>query len=153
NYVVGGVDLQPDPKANLFVAGTIPVIGVPPNADILAAFLYWETFSTPTAHIIGARFRNQPIEVVKKSFATLDASTAACAAVPGTNGGTLTMWRADVLRLLQLQYDVKGNPTGKRLVNDADLTAGGYPLNTVSLPQNGAAPGILQNSGASLVVV
>ena len=39
NYVVSGVDLQPQSKGNGFVTGTIPVGGVPANADILAAFL------------------------------------------------------------------------------------------------------------------
>src|SRR5438270_12043935 len=53
NYVVGGVDLQPDPKApaGSFVIGKIPISGVPANADILAAFLYFETFSTQGAHV------------------------------------------------------------------------------------------------------
>jgi len=44
-------------------------------------------------------FRDRPITVVKKTWTTLDAATAACAAVPAAAGGTLTMWRADVLRL------------------------------------------------------
>src|SRR5262245_15758714 len=153
NYVVGGIDLQPDPRSGGFVSGNIPISGVPANADILAAFLYWETFSTPGAHIVGAKFRDQPIEVVKKTYATLDSSTAACAAVPNAGGGTLTMWRADVLRLLPLQKDSKGNVTSKRVVNDADLTASGLAGHTVSLPQNPNAPGILQNSGASLLLV
>ena len=39
NYIVGGVDLQPDSKATS-VSGTIPMSGVPANADILAAFVY-----------------------------------------------------------------------------------------------------------------
>src|SRR5439155_11261705 len=68
NYVVGGVDLQPDPKAGGFVTGKIPISGVPANADILAAFVYWETFSTSGAHVIGAKFRDQPIKVVKKTW-------------------------------------------------------------------------------------
>src|SRR5580765_2305333 len=41
NYVVAGVDL---PKAN--GSGTITVAGVPDNADIISAYLYWETTSS-----------------------------------------------------------------------------------------------------------
>src|SRR5439155_23102175 len=117
NYVVGGVGLQPDPKApgGSFVIGKIPISGVPANADILAAFLYFETFSTPGAHVVGAKFRDQPIEVVKKTWTALDSATAGCAAVPSASASTLTAWRADVLRLLPLQKDSKGNPTGKRV--------------------------------------
>ena len=37
NYVVGGVDLQPGQVVNGLQTGTIPMSGVPANADILAA--------------------------------------------------------------------------------------------------------------------
>ena len=43
NYVVAGVDLLPQSAQNGTVTGTIQVSGVPPNADIVAAYLYWET--------------------------------------------------------------------------------------------------------------
>src|SRR5215510_10381691 len=46
NYVVGSVDLLPASQGNGFITGNIPVSGVPANADILAAYLYWETIST-----------------------------------------------------------------------------------------------------------
>ena len=152
-YIVVGVDLKPDLKAGGFVNGTIPMSGVPANADILAAFLYWETFSTPVAHVNGATFRGQPITVVKATSTPLNAATAACAVVPGVAGSAITEFRADVLRLLPLQRDTNGNITGKRLVNDTDLTTAGLAPHTVTLPQNGSGPGILQNSGASLVVI
>src|SRR5262245_34014988 len=45
NYVVGGIDLQPNPANRGSVSGNISIGGVPANADILAAFLYWETYS------------------------------------------------------------------------------------------------------------
>src|SRR5262249_5682780 len=41
NYIVAGVDL---PKAN--GSGAITVSGVPDNADIISAYLYWETTSS-----------------------------------------------------------------------------------------------------------
>ena len=73
NYVVGGVDLAPQSGANGFVTGTIPMSGVPANADILAAFLYWETIWTDdrrksTAHSSEV----QPITAVKASELALD---------------------------------------------------------------------------------
>ena len=42
NYMVGGVDVAARNAVNGFVTDTIPMKGVPENADILAAFLYWE---------------------------------------------------------------------------------------------------------------
>ena len=44
------------------------------------------------------------------------------------------MFRADVLRLLPVQMDANGKPTGKRLVNDADLLSNWLPPHTVTLP-------------------
>ena len=45
NYVVGGVDLTKDVNVPMggFATGVINISGVPANADILAAYLYWET--------------------------------------------------------------------------------------------------------------
>lgn len=136
NYVVSGVDLQPQSKGNGFVTGTIPVSGVPANADILAAFLYWETIAPTTALTHGAQFRGQPVKVWKASTKRLDSNTARC----WTGGGSpqfVTMFRADVLRLLPMQRDENGNATGRRLVSDADLRKQGHALNTVTLPEVG----------------
>ena len=52
DYVVGGVDLNPnvnmpDPVTGL-ATGTISIAGVPTDADIVGAYLYWETIFTPT---------------------------------------------------------------------------------------------------------
>src|SRR5690349_21394632 len=44
NYVVGSVDLteQANPIDQFgFSTGTLPISGVPQNADIVAAYLYW----------------------------------------------------------------------------------------------------------------
>src|SRR6185503_8529229 len=70
NYVIGGVDLEPGNMwwadrhdddsirrdANGFRTGTIRMKGVPDNADILAAFLFWETIYTDIAQVDGAKF-------------------------------------------------------------------------------------------------
>ena len=46
NYVVGGVDLNgTNPIVNGFSTGTIPMAGVPPDADIIGAYLFWETIT------------------------------------------------------------------------------------------------------------
>ena len=52
DYVVGGVDLRadvnpPDPVTGL-ATGTINIGGVPNDADVVGAYLYWEAIFTPT---------------------------------------------------------------------------------------------------------
>jgi hypothetical protein len=78
NYVLGGVDLLPASQSGGFIAGTIPMSGVPPNADILAAFLYWETISTPDFDISGALFRGQPMKIEQSAAMLPDPTTAPC---------------------------------------------------------------------------
>ena len=78
NYVVGGVDLAPQPGTSGLVTGTISMSGVPANADILAAFLYWETISTQISQVDGAKFRGNPVTVVKATSARLDGDAASC---------------------------------------------------------------------------
>src|ERR671913_90002 len=51
NYVVSGVDL-PASGVGGYVTGTINMNGVPADAEILAAFLYWETISTVTGAVL-----------------------------------------------------------------------------------------------------
>ena len=53
-FVTGGsksgfVDLAPQSGSNGSVTGVIPMSGVPQNADLIAAFLYWETLTSPQA--------------------------------------------------------------------------------------------------------
>src|SRR5262245_48064100 len=57
DYVVAGVDLRPQSQGNGFVTGTIQVSGVPANADIVAAYLYWETIWSNPSQLDGALFR------------------------------------------------------------------------------------------------
>src|SRR5207344_1634563 len=61
DYAVGSVDLAPASGGGGFLTGTIPMSGVPANADILAAYLYWETISTSPAQLAGAKFRDRVI--------------------------------------------------------------------------------------------
>src|ERR1051325_8159182 len=65
NYVVGGVDIQGQ-STNGFATATIHMSGVPANADILAAYLYWETIDLPGSPNLNpqttpVQFRGQPV--------------------------------------------------------------------------------------------
>ena len=155
NYVVGGVDLAGKSQSKGFVTGTIQMSGVPANADILAAYLYWETIWTDSAQTNGAKFRGSPLNAVISSSRALTGATAPCLSSGGGGGATytMTMNRADVLRLLPLQLDEQGNPTGKRLVNSADLQKSGLPQHTVTLPEAGTGNQVPQSAGASLLIV
>ena len=64
NYVVGSVDLNPKTASGGFVTGTIPMSGVPGDAQILGAYLYWEMITTNPAQVDGAKFRGAPLTVV-----------------------------------------------------------------------------------------
>ena len=145
NYVVGSVDLAPQSGANGFITGTIPMSGVPANADILAAFLYWETISTQNDQVNGVRFRDQAVTAVSSRSKLLDGNTAQCWSSGGGSGASymMTMFRADVLRLLPAEYE-DGRPTGRRLVNG---------LHTVTLPEAGTGNQVPSSAGATLVVV
>jgi hypothetical protein len=156
DYVVAGIDLLPQSQSNGFVTGTIQVSGVPANADIVAAYLYWETIWSNPAQLEGARFRGQPVSAVKSSTVSLTGPYAPC----WSNGGdNLTMMRADVRRLLPPQLDAQGKPTGKRVVNHADLQRyqQQFPadnwLLTVTLPEAGTGNRLPQSAGASLLIV
>jgi hypothetical protein len=160
NYVVGGVDLNEEihPITNGFSTGTIPMGDVvPPNADIVAAYLLWETITltSDASQAAGVKFRGFDIDItnpvtVKASAAPLQGSTAPCwsSGVPLS----MRMFRADVLRFLPMQVDKNDKPTGKRLVNDSDLAARGLPPHTVTLPVR-TGNEIPESAGASLFVV
>src|SRR5215472_8903136 len=104
NYVVGGIDLDPKTASSGFVSGTIPMSGVPDDAEILGAYLYWEMISTNTAQVDGAMFRGQRLTVVKSSSMLLNPANAPCWSSGGGSGAiyTMTMFRADVLHLLPI---------------------------------------------------
>ena len=154
NYVVGGVDL---PKSG--GVGTINFDAargnrVPQDADIVAAYLYWETI-TPNANGIGqATFRGLNIPSAKASAqTTLPGRGAACWGTAGNANPALIVFRADVLQMLPKRLDAEGHWTGKYFVNDADLIAHGLPLHTVTLPQQGTGNVLTQSAGATLVLV
>jgi hypothetical protein len=129
DYAVGSVDLLPAPHTDGFQIGTINMgtstVGVvPPNAEILAAFLYWETLAETPEGTGGVLFRGTPVSFVRTISQELTGVFAPCWS---RSGNTLYSMRADVLGLLPPQLDELGNPTGRRLVNNVDLLAAGLP--------------------------
>ena len=173
DYVVGGVALRGlgVPSTGIaggvgsYATGVIHMNGVPQGADIVAAYLYWETISGTSVDRstlgIGA-FRGN--RIVGKQLAS--PTVLACFGSGGGNGGAsgatpLLVFRADVLRYLPVPKTANGQPAGQRLVNDADLLNNGSTLTTVSLPDSGGggttSPGTSNQAflteGASLVVV
>ena len=152
DYAVGSVDLLPSSGGGGFLTGTIPMSGVPANADVIAAFLYWETIHTQIAQVDFPKFRDQPITVAKATSSPLTPSTAPCWSGGSSNNTyTMTNYRADVLRLLPVETDSNGKPTGRVLVNSSDLGANGP--HTVTLPDNGTGNQVPATAGATLFVV
>ena len=160
DYVVGSVDLHentnPVDISTGLSTGTINISGVPADADIIAAYLYWETITlaaNPGQAVAKFRGHDIPTDAVfelKNATADLVNNTASC----WSSGTPLAMHqlRADVLRFLPIRVDKDNKSTGKRLVNDADLTTQGEAAHTVSLPtRNGNQ--IPESAGASLVIV
>jgi len=143
DYVVGGVALRglgaPSSAiaggAGSYATGVIHMNGVPQGADIVAAYLYWETISGTSVNqstlAIGA-FRGN--RIVGKQLA--GPTVLACFGSGGGNGGTngatpLLVFRADVLKYLPFPSVANGQPAGQRLVNDADLLNNGFAPITV----------------------
>jgi hypothetical protein len=166
-YAVGGVGLRGLGGANGSPAGIAtgiihmgdnPDSTVPPNADILAAFLYWETvinINDPDVALTGATFRGHPIDMF--AFLVNPQGTSPCWSSGGGTGGAqgahkTRVYRADVLRFLPVPTQ-DGAPVGKRLVNDSDLQTYGLPLNEVTLPDAGSGNKVPSTAGVSLVVI
>ena len=160
DYVVGGVDLTEtaNPIVDGFSTGTI-LMGnaVPANADILAAHLFWETITLTSdrSQAAGVKFRGMDIDIDSLTVHEAPPTSLTGTYAPCWASGTpLTMhhFEADVLRFLPVQADQNDQPTGKRIVNDADLQANGLQPHTVTLPVR-AENQIPESAGASLVVV
>ena len=147
DYAVASVDLKPQGAVGGLISGNIEMSGVPANADIMAAFLYWETVDATGLTTTTAKFRGQNIGTfaVPIGQSPLAASTAPCwAKQGGGNTAVLTTWRADVLRLLPLDTNPGSLTFGKRLVNLS---------HEVSLPDAGTGNQYPESSGAGLVVI
>ena len=130
--------------------------GVPANADIIAAYLFWETVTTGgdawETEAVGVKFRDFPIDISNPLSVRRTEQPSDGARCFGSGSLSMHMFMADVLRFLPVKVDSDGKPTGKRLVNDVDLEAQDLDPHTVTLPvRNGNA--VPESAGASLVVV
>jgi hypothetical protein len=151
NYVVGGTDLTPQANpadANGFATGTVNISGVPADADVVAAFLYWEEIFTPIAGrrpAAGVKFRGTAISptAIKASSFPIANNPATCWGAAGTSTALVAEFRADVLYLLSKRFDVNNTWTGKYLVN------GSYAVTLPEISGNRA----IQSAGATLVIV
>ena len=130
--------------------GTATTRVVPPNAEIVAAFLYWETLANTVDELDGVLFRGEPVTFVRTVSKELTGVFAPCWS---QSGNVLYTLRADVLSLLPAQMDENGRPTGRRIVNDMDLMAAGLPQHSVTLPEYGVGNHSPQSAGGSLFVV
>ena len=117
DYQVGSVDLAG--PAGGFATGDIhfnAALGnaVPPNADIVAAFLYWEmiTLAPKSPSLEGARFRGYDISGIAKQLGSaklLSKETSPCWTGGAGDKFAMRAYRADVLRFLHVPTDAGGN--------------------------------------------
>ncbi|MEO8658238.1 MAG: hypothetical protein ABI693_07195 [Bryobacteraceae bacterium] len=140
DYAVAGVGLRGQ-GVNGFATGTIYLNGVPKGADVIAAFLYWQTVETTSQpSSVNGFFRGNAIV----GLALGDPNNAACSSSGGgtaPSGSSGRVYRADVLRYLPIDS-----------VNDIRVANGAH---SVKLPDsggrgNGNPP---FTNGASLVVI
>jgi hypothetical protein len=158
DYVVGDVDLREGthPIVNGFSTAAIPMRDVPDDADIVAAYLFWETTTLGgeawKTQAAGVRFRGFDIDVTSGMVVRGTSTPGDGASCFGSGSVLMHMFMADVLRFLPIRLDKNNNPTGKRLVNDDDLIAHSAGLHTVTLPVRDGNS-IPESPGATLVVV
>jgi hypothetical protein len=150
DYVVGGVGLRGH-GVNGLATEAITIEGVPADADIVAAFLYWQVVTTtsdgPDSGSLEAKFKGHPLRSASGPFAKVLSTqgTAPCWASGGSTGASggskaTYTYRADVLRY----FDVD-SATGKLSVNGQHL---------VAVPDSGSTGNSTPLAlGASLVVV
>jgi hypothetical protein len=140
DYVGGGVGLRGLGDANGFATGTIkipdknsvPAAGVPPGADIVAAFLYWQTVEKSQSASAGRQgfFNGYPIagKSLGNQNAPVSWSAGGCA---GSSNGTTTLrtYRADVRPYLNVvNGKAQGNGSYQVRLADSGSNGGGTPL-------------------------
>lgn len=140
DYAVAGVALRGQ-GVNGFANGTISMNSVPAGADVVAAFLYWQTVETTAApSSFNGFFRGKAI--VGKPLG--DPRNAACWSSGGTTGpkgSSGRVYRADVLRYLAIDS-----------VKNVRLANGAHTVRLVDSGGNGNGNAPFTN-GATLVVV
>ena len=169
NYAVASIDLPAQTAKGAFTGKihvpTCPATGpatncVPgqaSNVNIVAAYLYWEMINIdPDATSV--KFQGVPVTnpqiaaAVQRSNQALSQLTNGGACYSSGTPLIMTMFRADVRKLLPLQYDVNNRPTGKRLVGDDDLMKNGY-LSGLSVETFGRRNGECSSAGCRFLAV
>ena len=140
DYVVGGVGLRGRGDLTGFATGTIgipdqnsvPAAGVPAGADIVGAFLYWQTVEKSQSARAGQNgfFNGYAIagKLLGNNNAPVSWSGGGCA---GSSNGTTTLrtYRADVRPLLKVVNGVvQGNASYQVRLADSGSNGGGTPL-------------------------
>ena len=143
DYAVGGIGMR-GLGVNGFATGAISISGVPANADIIAAYLYWETLDNsgngasanihPLANVPGPSFKPQGVAVASPIVGTPLGTTAS----PCWPETSITVYRTDVLQYFPRDVN------GRQLVNGSHV---------VVLPDSGDASTAPSTEGASLVIV
>jgi hypothetical protein len=152
NYVAAGVGLQ-HTGVNGFATGTITIdpAQVPADAEIVAAYLYWQTISSsgaPEASVLaGAKFKKNDIS--GSAVLISPAGTAPCwssGGATGSSNGSKATWsyRADVLRFFP-----RVRPTDPRQPVQVMVTGS----HEVTLPDMGTSGQLPSTLGAGLVIV
>src|SRR5215472_4454453 len=155
DYVVGGVGLR-GLGANGLATGTIqipdknsvPVTGVPAGADIVAAFLYWETVEKDKSALAGQNgfFNGFPISGAIPGNPANPPTSWSSGGCAGSAKGTTVIraYRADVRPFLNL--DANGN-----IQTPNTATPGSYAVQLADSGSNGG--GAPLTLGASLVII
>jgi hypothetical protein len=140
DYVVAGVGLRglgvngyATGTINLPDANSVPSAGVPAGADVVAAFLYWETVESSQTTFAGQQgyFRGYPITgvILGNPNAPVSWSSGGCS---GNSQGSKTMrtYRANVLSLLPVDSNGNLQPNNSYPVSlrDSGSNGGGAPL-------------------------
>src|SRR5215472_9525720 len=141
DYVVGGVGLRGLGDATGFASGTITINSVPAGADVVAAFLYWQTIEKSKSSLLGQNgfFNGRAITgtILGNPNAPTSWSSGGCAG-PSNGTTTLRTYRADVRPFLNL---VNGSAQGN----------GAYPVRLADSGSNGGGTPLTE--GATLVVI
>jgi hypothetical protein len=130
DYVVGGVGLRGTGVGGT-ATGTINIAGVPANADIIAAYLYWETLGNGA----NGTFNTHGTPVNNIVGTALGTTVSPCW---DPQLSTITVYRADVLQYFPRDVN------GRQLVNGSHI---------VTLPDSGSNTTAPSTEGASLVIV
>ncbi len=154
DYVVGGTSLWRKGVGGK-ARELIEISGVPPGADIVAAYLYVQTAElVQWSGIDRATFGGADLGPGATSVAkalTWDAATRPCWSVNWGGGRRLVTYRADVLRFLPIGEDGKTNANGVHQVEVPDVGVAFPDSDEGDIEKGGhAGPRAV---GASLVVV